>query len=147
MKYRGNIVQICDWRVGLHLIALTLFCSCSGSWHLTQALRKDPSLIQSDTLIQIDTVYRTVARVDTIFKLSIDTVIYIKDSVIVKHFYNVRDSTIYIEIDCPDCPEVFKEITLPQIMVYPSLWQMVKKVAWTYALLVVLLVLLVLKIK
>ena len=122
------------------IVIIGILCSCSGSWHLSQALRKDPSLIQQDTLVQIDTVYRTVARVDTIFKLSIDTVIYIKDSVLVKHFYNMRDSTVYLEVDCPDCPEITKEITLPQVTLYPSTWAMVKKVAWTYAVLIVFFV-------
>ena len=131
----------------LLFVLAILLGACSGSWHLNKALQKDPSLIQLDTLIQIDTVYHTVARVDTIFKLSIDTVVYMKDSVLIKHFYNMRDSTVYIEVKCPDCPEITKEITLPQVTLYPSFWQMVKKVAWTYAALLILSVLILLKIK
>jgi hypothetical protein len=111
-------------------VMVLVMTSCSGSWHLNQALRKDPSIIQADTVVSMDTTWIVIPRVDTIFKSSIDTVVFQKDSVIVKYFYNHSDSMVYIETDCPDCPEITKEVILPQVVIQPTFWDFMRKWGW-----------------
>lgn len=102
--------------IGLALSAL--FFSCSASWHMRQAIKKDPSIIVTDTVIRIDTVWRQIQKIDTVFKYNYsDTVIIInKDSVIVKYFHSHKDSLTYIDVKCPDCPEITKTETIKEVI-------------------------------
>ena len=78
------------------------FCltGCSAKWHVNRAVKKDPTLLQVDTLTIRDTVTHITDRVevDSVFMLSSDTVTIVKDNLTVKHFYS-RDS-VYIFAEC-----------------------------------------------
>lgn len=115
----------------LTILILIFLSSCSAQYHLRQAIKKDPSIIVTDTVVRMDTVYRSIERIDTIFKYNFrDTVIFVnKDSVIVKYYASYRDSIVWIDVECPDCPEITKTETITErIKVEPTFWQMVKKV-------------------
>lgn len=121
----------------IFLLGLFL-CSCSASWHLSRAIKKDPTI--TDTVVTTQVVYRTVQAVDTVFKTKIDTVRYYQDSVFVEYHYNFKDSTAYVNVDCPDCPEYTKTIqtTLTRYRTFP---EHLAKFWWTYLILGVVLVL------
>ena len=97
-----------------------LLVNCSGQYHARKALKKGIEIVKSDTVVRIDTVWRTVQKVDTVFKWEFDTVTYYQDSILVKYFYQTKDSTVYIEVDCPDCPEITKETTVNNIVLVPD---------------------------
>ena len=92
--------------IGITFLLLVIFSGCSPEFHARQALKKGLQIIKTDTLIRIDTVWRVVETVDTVFKYKYDTVTYYQDSVKVVYFYDMKDSLVYIEVDCPDCPEI-----------------------------------------
>ena len=115
------------------LLFLFLVFGCSGDFHARKALKRGVNIVKTDTVVRIDTVWRVVQKVDTVFKYKFDTVTYYQDSVLVKYFYNVKDSLVYIEIDCPDCPEVTREIIIDNTVLvkertgfFYKLWVLVK---------------------
>jgi len=81
------------------LIAL-IFCSCSANWHMKKAIKKDPTLLQMDTLLFTDTITTITNTIstDSTFIISNDTVIIHKDKLTIKH-YITRDS-IYLWGEC-----------------------------------------------
>lgn len=103
-------------------ILIVILTSCSASWHIRTAMRKDPSLFHKDTIVRVDTVWKEVVKVDTLFKYKFDTVEYWKDSVFVKYHYSVQDSLVYLEVDCPDNEVITKtEIVTEIIKIKPTL--------------------------
>lgn len=80
---------------------------CSSSYHLRKAIKKDPSILQVDTLIHKDTIRTHSERVevDSVFSISKDTVIIIKDNLTVKHW--IHNDSVFIE---GSCDTVFLEI-------------------------------------
>lgn len=96
----------------LSIVLVLFMCSCSASWHVKRAQKKDPSIFVVDTIRTVDTIYFEVARIDTLFKYKFDTVEFWKDSVYVKYFYQREDSTVYLEVDCPDSQEIIKTNTV-----------------------------------
>jgi len=113
----------------LAILSLGYMFSCSGQYHARKALKKGIQIVKTDTVVRIDTVWRTVESVDTVFKYEFDTVIYYQDSVLIKYFYRTQDSLVYIEVDCPDCPEITKETEINNIVLvaekkgfFPRLW-------------------------
>lgn len=109
------------------LIVLLSLSGCSASWHVRKAQKKDPSLFVRDTVEIVDTVWIEVSKVDTLFTYKFDTVEFWKDSVFVKYFYQPIDSTVYIEVDCPDQQTITKTNTVTEIItVKPTLAQYLK---------------------
>lgn len=114
------------WLIAL-IAALVALMSCSASYHIKRAKMKDPSLFVKDTIIQIDTIWKVVKKVDTAFKYQYDTVFFVKDSVKIKYYYSYKDSLVYIEADCPDCPSTVKTETITEtVFVEPTLWDKIK---------------------
>ena len=131
-KYKEALINIL---FGLILGALFLWLvfGCSGEFHARKALKKGVTIVRSDTVVRIDTVWRLVEKVDTVFKYKFDTVTYYQDSVKVVYFYNTLDSLVYIEVDCPDCPEITREIIIDNTVLvkertgfFYKLWVLVK---------------------
>lgn len=125
-KHNKAMRKVNQYTLIVLLILSSIIFSCSGQWHLRKALKKDPSIIMRDTVSTIDTVWVEVQNIDTVFKYNYtDTVIIQnKDSVIVKYFYNQKDSTVYLSADCPDCPKVTETKTIENIYrVEPSFWE------------------------
>lgn len=103
------------------IIACLILTSCSASWHIRKAQKKDPSLFITEVVKVIDTVIVEVPRIDTLFKYEFDTVEIMIDSIQVKYFYQTKDSTVYLEIDCPDNEIITNTVTKTKtIIVKPT---------------------------
>ena len=104
------------------LIILTILLSgCSANWYLDKAIKKNPDIIQRDTVVSRDTVWREVAVVDTVVNFSYDTVqIELPGEVFVKYRVDTVEKRIEFQVDCPDCPEVTETVTLPQVVKEPT---------------------------
>lgn len=109
------------------VILITLLFSCSPTYHIKRARAKDPSLFEMKKEVVIDTVWKTVETVDTLFKYTTDTVFITKDSVKIKYYYSYQDSLVYIEADCPDCPSVTRTETQTEtVFIEPTFWDKLK---------------------
>lgn len=85
------------WLVRLTL--LLLLTSCSAQWHLKKAVRKDPTILEKDTLVVTDTVVSPpVAITDTVTLKQHDTITVVKDRLKVQ-LVRVSD-TITIDAIC-----------------------------------------------
>lgn len=110
------------------IVIFSLFLAgCSAGWHISRARLKDPSLFVTKIDTVRDTIFVEVARIDTLFKVKTDTIEFWKDSVYVKYFYERQDSTVYIEIDCPDSEIITNTITeVETIIIKPTFWEQFK---------------------
>ena len=102
--------------VGISLILLVAVTSCSPQRRFTRLVTKHPELIQTDTIIRIDTVKVVVPKVekDTAFleKYLRDTVVIEKDRLKVK-LWKIYD-TIKVKAECAaDTIEVVREVEIP----------------------------------
>lgn len=82
------------------IIGLLLLSSCSANWHIKRAIKKDPTILLSDTITVNDTIKVTTERVykDSIFMVSNDTTIIVKDNLIIKHF--ISNDTVFLSGEC-----------------------------------------------
>lgn len=107
-----------------YLLLCILLTSCSAQWHLRKAISKDSSIFKADTVNTVDTVFLSVPKVDTVFKYRFDTVEFWKDSVRVKYFYQVEDSLVYLDVECPDNKVITKTDTVVNtVYLEPTLMQ------------------------
>ncbi len=83
-----------------YIIISLLFVGCSANWHIKKAIKKDASILLTDTITVVDTLQVITNNVstDSTFILSRDTVIIKKDKLTIKHYY-YRDS-IYLWGEC-----------------------------------------------
>lgn len=116
----------------ISLLAIILLSSCSAKWHMNKALLKDPKIMIPDTVVTYDTVWRAVPKVDTVFEYfntrDTVTIFFEKDSVIVRYLHT--DSTVYIEADCPDCPEIHKDTQTTKTVLEPQKWHEKARDLW-----------------
>ena len=84
----------------IHILISLLFVGCSANWHIKKAIKKDPSILLTDTITVVDTlrVITNNVSTDSTFILSRDTVVLKKDKLTIKHYY-YRDS-IYLWGEC-----------------------------------------------
>jgi predicted DNA binding protein len=132
--------------VGISLILLVVVTSCSPQRRFTRLITKHPELIQTDTIIRIDTVKVVVPKVekDTAFleKYLSDTVVIEKDRLKVK-LWKVYD-TIKVNAECAaDTIEVVRKVEIP-VYYYEkekSFWQKlgksIKNLMWLLVLIAV----------
>lgn len=93
------------------LITISLLSSCSATWHLNQAVKKDPTIMERDTLVVKDTVVvPAVAITDTVTLKQHDTIILQKDKLSVRIVK--RLDTLIIEGKC-DSDTIVKTIEVP----------------------------------
>ena len=93
------------------LITISLLSSCSATWHLNQAVKKDPTIMERDTLVVKDTVVvPPVAITDTVTLKQHDTIILQKDKLSVRIVK--RLDTLIIEGKC-DSDTIVKTIEVP----------------------------------
>lgn len=111
-----------------YLILLFVLTGCNANWHLQRAIKKDPFILVVDTVKMIDTVFVEVASVDTIFKYKFDTVEFWKDSVYVKYYYQVEDSLVYLEVDCPDKEVITDTKIITETIQLKASWK--EKIRW-----------------
>jgi hypothetical protein len=110
-----------------YLTLLILLSSCSASWHVKKAIRKDPNIFEADTITVIDTIRIEVPKVDTSFVYQFDTVEMVINDVKIKHHYDTTTNEVYIEADCPDQEVITKTETIKEtIVLKPSKWEKYK---------------------
>lgn len=98
----------------LLITCLFLMVGCGSQWHLRKAIKKDPSILLTDTITVVDTVtfITETIRVDSTFIVSRDTVIIIKDKLTIKHF--IHNDSVYIWGECEgDTIVQIREIHIP----------------------------------
>lgn len=62
-----------------------ILSSCSAQWHLSKAVKKNPAILQKDTITVIDTIVtQSVALTDTVVLRHTDTIVVRKDRLKVK---------------------------------------------------------------
>lgn len=129
----------------LTLLFVTLILSgCSPEWLLTQAIKKDPTLLKTKTITVTDTVVTEPIVVrDTVTMSQVDTVEIVKDKFRVKIVRSY--DTLIIDGGC-DGDTIVRTIEVPvEQVVYKEehkifrwsfyLWVLVAVVAFVYALL------------
>ena len=85
--------------------------SCSAQWHLKQAVKKDPMILEKDTLVVTDTVVvPPVVTTDTEITKRQDTIVVEKERLKVKVIRNV--DTLIIDAKC-DSDTIVKQIEVP----------------------------------
>jgi len=117
------------WLVKLTLVLL--LTSCSAQWHLKKAVQKDPTILEKDTLVVMDTVVSPpVAITDTVIMKQHDTITLVKDRLRV-NIVKVND-TITIDAIC-DSDTIISIVEVPyDKIVYvekESLWDKIKSLA------------------
>lgn len=72
--------------------------ACSPQVRLANLIKRHPELAKTDTIFKTDTITILPSKADTvIFYKQTDTVIVKENGVIVKYFYNTKDSTVYLK--------------------------------------------------
>ena len=85
--------------------------SCSAQWHLKRAVKKDPMILEKDTLVVTDTVVvPPVVTTDTVITKQQDTIVVEKERLKVKVIRNV--DTLIIDAKC-DSDTIVKQIEVP----------------------------------
>lgn len=78
---------------------IVLLQSCSATWHLNNAIKKDPTILKKDTVTVVDTVVTAPVTVrDTVTLSKRDTVTITKDKITVKIVRSF--DTLSIEAEC-----------------------------------------------
>jgi len=81
------------------LITTILLNSCGAQWHLKKAIKKDPTILEKDTVVVVDTLVTAPVEVkDTITLEKRDTLVLTRDRLklkIVRSF-----DTIAVEAEC-----------------------------------------------
>jgi hypothetical protein len=97
------------WLVKLILVSSLM--SCSAQWHLKRAVKKDPTILEKDTLVVTDTVVvPPVVTTDTVITKQQDTIVVEKERLKVKVIRNV--DTLIIDAKC-DSDTIVKQIEVP----------------------------------
>lgn len=96
-----------------YIIAILLLTSCSASWHLKRAIKKDPSLLKGrDTVLVHDTQFITKQHVltDSFFTTCYDTItmqdsfVYtrvVRHDNVIKVYTKCKSDTIHITTKIP----------------------------------------------
>lgn len=142
---------ILNWAALISVIILMVsMCSCSASWHIRQAQRKDPTLFQAKEVQRIDTVIIPLEKVETLLKFRTDTLITYVDTtsaqpVEIRYKYIKKLDSIYLSADCPDAEIITKEIIKTNtITIKPTLWQQIQ---WSVYIIAALALFIILKPK
>jgi hypothetical protein len=81
------------------IAAVFMLSSCSAGWHIRQAIKKDPAILLSKTVVLKDTVYSKEIMIrDSFLTAETDTIFLEKDKYWTK-VIRVRDS-IYVDGGC-----------------------------------------------
>jgi hypothetical protein len=128
-----------------YAVAILLLTSCSATWHLKRAIKKDPSLLlSSDTVLVHDTQFVTEEHVltDSFFTTCYDTVI-VEDSIIYTKVIR-RDNVIKVYTKCKsDTVRITTKIPfkLPPTVTYKSdpFWKSLAVALGTLLLLIIII--------
>jgi len=128
------------WLVKLILVSSLM--SCSAQWHLKRAVKKDPTILEKDTLVVTDTVVvPPVVTADTVITKQQDTIVVEKERLKVKVIRNV--DTLIIDAKC-DSDTIVKQIEVPfEKFVYveqKTFFQKIQGLVFYFALIVLALI-------
>lgn len=97
------------------IVFLFLVFSCTPRQKLSLLLKRHPELVKKDTILKIDTVIVYGYKLDTVFYYKqTDTIIKKENGVTIKYFYNIKDSTVYLE-GKRDTITIIREIKTPTL--------------------------------
>jgi len=105
----------------LYLLTISvLLSSCGAQWHLKKAIKKDPSILKSDTVVVTDTIVTAPVSVrDTVTLQKRDTITITKDRLkvnIVRSF-----DTIMVDAVCEsDTIVQLIEVPVPSLVMKDS---------------------------
>jgi hypothetical protein len=97
-----------------YLILILLLSSCSATWHINRAIKKDPSILKPDTIIKYDTtiIFKDRILYDTFTTTEYDTVV-MQDSFVYTKVIRIKDK-IKVYTKCKgDTVRIKETITLP----------------------------------
>ncbi len=128
-----------------YVVAILLLTSCSATWHLKRAIKKDPSLLLSrDTVLVHDTQFVTKERVltDSFFTTCYDT-ITLEDSFVFTRVIR-RDNVIKVYTKCKsDTVRITTKIPfkLPPTVTYKNdpFWKSLAVALGTLLLLIIII--------
>ena len=141
-------------KIGLLILValIAMLMSCSATWHVERAMKKDPLIFETTQTEKVDTVTIPVKEVDTLFIQQRDTLIeYIqKDSLgretIIKYKWNTLTDSVFISADCPDPEIVTKTITKTNtITLKPTIKDLLTRFWWIMFIIVLFLVIPIIK--
>ena len=120
----------------VQLIMISSLMSCSAQWHLKRAVKKDPMILEKDTLVVTNTVVTPpVAITDTVTLKQHDTITIVKDRLKVQ-LVKVND-TITINAECAS-DTIVTTIEVPyEKIVYvkeKTLWQKIQGLVLLFGL-------------
>ena len=102
---------------GLWLISVMLLLqSCGAKYHLSRAIAKDPTILES-VAVKVDTTIITESKAirDTLILKRVDTLTIERNAVRIK--INRIHDTIQIEAEClPDTIRIQKVVNVPQVV-------------------------------
>jgi hypothetical protein len=128
------------WLAGL--ITIVLLSSCSAQWHLKRAVKKDPTLLKTDTIAIVDTIVTPpVTLTDTVITRTQDTVIVQKDKLKVQVVRSY--DTIMVDAVCEsDTIVQIVEVPVPSVVMRDSDRWYNKVYKFSFYVLLILLLLL-----
>ena len=131
-KMKSQIPWVAFFLVGAIILAFILSGCKSAQWHLAKALEKDPTIIVNDSIREVDTVWNEIPVIDTVFKETYDTIEFIKEETKIRYFRDTVTNEVFIEVDCPDCPEITNTVTVTKTIIQEPNWliQTKKKSKW-----------------
>jgi len=124
------------------LILVSLLSSCSAQWHLKRAVKKDPTLLKTDTIAIVDTIVTPpVTLTDTVITRTQDTVVVQKDKLKVQVVRSY--DTIMVDAVCEsDTIVQIVEVPVPSIVMKDSDRWYNKVYKFSFYVLLILLLLL-----
>lgn len=117
------------------------FSGCSPNWHIKRAIKKDPTILVKDTINHVDTfrVETNRVEVDSVFIVSSDTTVIIKDNLTIRHF--IHNDSVFIYGECDTIfMDVIREVKIPfdKIVINDPLFP--KWLIWVIALFVLFVI-------
>ena len=127
------------------LLLVSVLTSCSAHYHLRRAVKKDPSILQKDTITVVDTVVsKPVELKDTVVLRQTDTVTIEKERLRIKIFRSF--DTIKVDAIC-EADTIISIVSVPyEKIVYVEREKLGSKITkWLMALAIFVLLLFSLK--
>jgi len=102
------------------LITITLLSSCSAQWHLKRAVKKDPTILRTDTIAVVDTIVTPpVTLTDTVTLRTQDTLVVQKDRLKVKIVRSFDTITVDAVCESDTIVQVI-EVPVPSLVMRDS---------------------------
>ena len=99
-------------RWGYYCLAILLL-HCAPQKRFERLLNKHPNLLKTDTLLVKDSIVRLKVQKDTIFHFMLrDTIVVQEEQLTLKYYYNLHDSTIYLQGECASDTLIVEQRTI-----------------------------------